>query len=678
MAEYAGEVIFDLEAVMQSQRHLLQGGMYSTVLARTVVALVFATFAFTIMPVASAGAETRSLKLYFLHTGERDEITFKRNGKYISGGLKKINHFLRDWRRNEPTKMDPKLLDLIWEVYQETGSRQHIHVISAYRSLATNNLLRKRGRGVAKKSQHSLGKALDFFIPGVKLAKLREIGLKKGIGGVGYYPKSGSPFVHFDTGRVRHWPRMTRRELVRIFPNGKTLHVPTDGKPLPGYNIAKARYEKATSGKIVVAKAEEIEKKPNFFAKLLGRDDDDDDDTPSASATPKAVPTVTTAAPATVTPQPQPEEPAVQAENLIAELSPDSVPVPVFAPREIAANTTELVVNQENPESESVQEQLNEQQIAQAVPVPVQATRQDEAIESLALVANTQAPAEQSGNTQVAALSPTEIQDLRREVYSAINTPVTEQPANVTFAAATPDPDRFGPPSVAIASVGRTQERNVPRPQIAVPDATAVQPPRDTAQALASLDGSTESSTPETSLVGYAASGTDNSAATITPVRRPAPATQTALSNQLGNETGLETGIENAVDDNPAATETNDIRLAGIPVPVRNPSRTTALTQTASLDDVSETKDTANSQLSLEQFKNANLNERLVGKWALAADASIAEIADIRPPAYGRNIIRERPDTVLSSGFSRDTIRDFTEGFSGSSLEFLSFTRFRQ
>jgi len=145
-----------------------------------------------VLPTQSANAETRKLKLYYLHTGERAEITYKKNGRYIKSGLKKVNRFLRDWRRNEPTKMNPRLLDLIWEVYKETGSRKHIHVISGYRSPATNNLLRKRGRGVAKKSQHTLGNALDFFIPGVSLRKLRNIGLKKGIGGVGYYPKSGS------------------------------------------------------------------------------------------------------------------------------------------------------------------------------------------------------------------------------------------------------------------------------------------------------------------------------------------------------------------------------------------------------------------------------------------------------------------------------------------------------
>src|SRR5690606_1211978 len=130
-----------------------------------------------------AQAETRTLKLYFIHTREKAEITFKRNGRYDQAGLKKINNFLRDWRRNEPTKMDPRLLDLVWEVYQKVGARDYIHVVSAYRSPQTNSMLRSRSKGVAKKSQHMLGKAMDFYIPGVSLKTLRNTGLAAQGGG---------------------------------------------------------------------------------------------------------------------------------------------------------------------------------------------------------------------------------------------------------------------------------------------------------------------------------------------------------------------------------------------------------------------------------------------------------------------------------------------------------------
>jgi uncharacterized protein YcbK (DUF882 family) len=189
---------------------------------------------------AQSREQDRTLKLFFAHTGEKGEFTFKRGGRYDRGELARINKFLRDWRRNEPAQMDPKLLDLVWAIYKQSGSRDYIHVVSAYRSLATNNMLRSRSRGVAEKSQHTLGKAMDWYVTDVPLAKLRAVAMKLQGGGVGYYPTSGSPFVHTDTGNVRAWPRMSRSQLIALFPNGETLHLPADGKPLPGYQRALA------------------------------------------------------------------------------------------------------------------------------------------------------------------------------------------------------------------------------------------------------------------------------------------------------------------------------------------------------------------------------------------------------------------------------------------------------
>ncbi len=214
------------------------------------------------MPVLSAftaKAETRTLKLYNTHTKERVEVTFKKNGRFIPSGLREANRFLRDWRRNEMTNIDPKLLDLVWEVYQQVGAKNPIYVVSSYRSPATNNMLRKRSRGVAKNSQHTLGKAMDFYIPGVNLAQLRATGLRQHVGGVGYYPTSGSPFVHMDTGSIRHWPRMTRSQLAKVFPDGKTLHVPSDGKPMSGYKLAlaEAKSGKRSTTPTIVASNEE-------------------------------------------------------------------------------------------------------------------------------------------------------------------------------------------------------------------------------------------------------------------------------------------------------------------------------------------------------------------------------------------------------------------------------------
>lgn len=201
----------------------------------------------------ATAATDRSLKLFFTHTGERATITFKRGRKFDGRGLGQINRFLRDWRKNEPANIDPRLLDLVWEVYQRSGSNDYIHIVSAYRSPGTNKMLRGRSRdsGVAKNSQHTLGKAMDFYIPGVKLAKLRSLAMQMQVGGVGYYPASGSPFVHLDVGNVRAWPRMTRKELARIFPNGKTMHLPSDGRPLPGYDLAVADYRRRVGAKSI-------------------------------------------------------------------------------------------------------------------------------------------------------------------------------------------------------------------------------------------------------------------------------------------------------------------------------------------------------------------------------------------------------------------------------------------
>jgi uncharacterized protein YcbK (DUF882 family) len=253
---------------------------------------VFA-FGFALLGAVQANAEVRSLKLLHLHTGEKAEIVFKRNGRYDQDGLRKLNYILRDWRRNEPTRMDPRLFDLIWEAYRQSGSHEYINVVCGYRSPETNSMLRSRSHGVAKKSQHMLGKAMDFFIPGVPLKRLREIGLKMQGGGVGYYPTSGSPFVHFDVGNVRHWPRMSRRELIALFPNGKTLHVPSDGRPLPGFDQALAAYEaRKKSGDVAIASlgsgSSGSSRKGGLLAAFFGGggadDEEDSSDTTVASA----------------------------------------------------------------------------------------------------------------------------------------------------------------------------------------------------------------------------------------------------------------------------------------------------------------------------------------------------------------------------------------------------------
>ncbi len=207
--------------------------------------LAFAVLAFLIPTAGVSFAENRTISMYNIHTKETINATFKRNGKFDAKALQKLNHFMRDWRRNQQIRMDPDLIDLIWELQQELGARAPVHLISGYRSRATNNMLRRTSGGQARRSRHITGQAADIMIPGIPLKQLRYSALMHQRGGVGYYPRSGLPFVHVDTGNVRYWPRMRRMELAMLFPRGHSLYIPSDGRPLKrgDYRVATARAE---------------------------------------------------------------------------------------------------------------------------------------------------------------------------------------------------------------------------------------------------------------------------------------------------------------------------------------------------------------------------------------------------------------------------------------------------
>jgi uncharacterized protein YcbK (DUF882 family) len=242
---------------------------------------------------ASALNETRTLSFHHTHSDEDLTVTFKRDGRYDEDALNKLNHYLRDWRTQDEIVMDRHLFDILWEVYRDVDGKKPIQIISSYRSPATNAMLRRRSSAVARYSQHMLGHAMDFFIPDVPLEQIRFAGLRLQRGGVGFYPTSGSPFVHLDTGSIRHWPRMTHDQLARVFPDGRTVHVPTDGNPLKGYELARADIEKRGNGEGAAGIA-----KPNLFAALFGRgkSNDEDDEAASASVEKRAPASVTFAA----------------------------------------------------------------------------------------------------------------------------------------------------------------------------------------------------------------------------------------------------------------------------------------------------------------------------------------------------------------------------------------------
>lgn len=151
----------------------------------------------------AAARPERSLSLYNLHTGEGLKAVYWSEGQYLPEALSQINHILRDHRSGEVATIDARLLDLLHELSTRMGPQSRFHVISGYRSAHTNAAMRQRSTGIASKSLHTQGRAIDIRLPGHCLSTLHRAAVRLRGGGVGYYP--GSDFVHMDTGRVRYW-----------------------------------------------------------------------------------------------------------------------------------------------------------------------------------------------------------------------------------------------------------------------------------------------------------------------------------------------------------------------------------------------------------------------------------------------------------------------------------------
>jgi uncharacterized protein YcbK (DUF882 family) len=304
------------------------------------IAAIALTLSTTSLQGVIANGDTRSLSFFHTHSKESLTVTFKVNGRYDEAALAKINHFLRDWRNHKETKMNPHLFDILWEVNRDTGGKQPIQIISAFRSPETNEMLRSRSSGVAKHSQHTLGNAIDFRIPDVQLADLRAAGLRLQRGGVGFYP--GSDFVHMDTSTIRHWPRMTRDQLARVFPDVKTVHVPTDGVPLKNFQLAAAEIQQRgqfgeRSRMQVASAAPDTNSLKNFISSIFGansaaspreQDVQDDDDVPAAAPQPQRTPPSRTQV-ASAAPQPILPEVARQQQKQRERLQWQTGPAPV-------------------------------------------------------------------------------------------------------------------------------------------------------------------------------------------------------------------------------------------------------------------------------------------------------------------------------------------------------------
>ena len=148
-------------------------------------------------------SEHQILSFYNIHTGESLTTCYRVNGKLINRAAGRISKIMRDHRTGDVKPVDPNLLDLLHRITRSISPQSPISIISGYRSPQTNAALRRATRGVAKKSLHMEGRAIDFRIPGYKTQGIRETAVALHSGGVGYYPESD--FVHLDTGPVKVW-----------------------------------------------------------------------------------------------------------------------------------------------------------------------------------------------------------------------------------------------------------------------------------------------------------------------------------------------------------------------------------------------------------------------------------------------------------------------------------------
>lgn len=152
---------------------------------------------------AWGAAQTKELAFYNLHTGESLKAIFAENGRYVPSAMAALSHVLRDYRTGDVYPMDPLLFEQLHSLQALVGKSSAFHVISGYRSPKTNQMLHTNSDGVASRSLHLEGRAIDIRLPGKDLSLLHAAALSMRAGGVGYYPSSD--FIHLDTGRVRCW-----------------------------------------------------------------------------------------------------------------------------------------------------------------------------------------------------------------------------------------------------------------------------------------------------------------------------------------------------------------------------------------------------------------------------------------------------------------------------------------
>ncbi|UVC07670.1 DUF882 domain-containing protein [Rhizobium sp. TH2] len=581
---------------------------------------------------SEASAQTRALKLYNVHTNEKQTIVFKRGGRYDSSGLKKINHILRDWRKNQPTKMDPRLLDLIWEVYQKSGSRDYIHVICGYRSPGTNAMLKGRSRrsGVAEKSQHMLGKALDFYIPDVRLSKLREIGVKFQVGGVGFYPKSGSPFVHMDIGGVRAWPRMPRRELSRLFPDGKTIHRPAEGGQMPGYSAALKDYKRRVgSNSIMIAgdpsknSDSETKQGKSLLAALFSRADEDEGDMNDAPETAVEKPSKKVK-----------EEPKEEILTASAEDEKIAAPVPrvrpAFAEEETETLQTALLSTKKNAAEDAMKAAL---------------TPQIEALET----ASKEGESEEDETSEFSNLAEYKIpvpellgERKRPGDGEEVLTASAETLDGATMAAlgGVPVP-AFRPEDGQKLVTAAADDLNAPAPDLKAEEVAALA--RETGEKL-----NADARTDEDEVAGMIDSldGAD----------------KTNADANLAEMASL---------DMPKTTVTR-----GFAIPASLPEDEVAVTPKAATKGHRLTREEAKADANDSTRIEPKLTQNLIAQWALTKGRAEVLAKPVKAPRFVSRTMRKQPTAVYADGFSLSSADVNPDRFSGTAVNFMPVKKF--
>jgi uncharacterized protein YcbK (DUF882 family) len=370
---------------------------------------------------AISGGETRTISLYHQHTRESISVTYMVNGRYVPSAMKKINYVLRDWRRNQVITIDPRTIDLVWELHADLGSRQPVRIVCGYRSPATNSFLKRIGRRVAKHSQHMKGKAIDFFFADVSLTKIRNSALARGVGGVGFY-SGRNGFLHVDSGNVRHWgPGMAPSNMRSLIADGRR------------YVGNRARNGGGLDTQMI-ASAEEPAKKSGGILGWIFR--------PSA---PKASPEVIAAA--AVAPSAANEEGDGFDDGGLADLSQDA------SAAALAAAKAKKAVPAAAPDVVAYAEQATPAQIAAAAVVPAKpgiSSKANNALAALASSASVESLGEAKPGVKIAAPTPVAadavmvpkprirpaavVQMAEARVKDVIIAPVSAQPDEQTWA----------------------------------------------------------------------------------------------------------------------------------------------------------------------------------------------------------------------------------------------------